>query len=165
MLPPPQDTRPIADLPAELNRVASDLNAICVVAADESGGVIDASSATGASDLQTLAALGTANLVSSIQLLSLAQAASPETGPLITLVEGENMRLIVAGKPGGMIFISLLGAHSPLGLARLEMRALAELNWELPTHSFNEDQALIDQELAAHGLSDDLFLFGGDEEA
>jgi len=164
MLPPYQDVRPIADLPGELNRVASDLNAICIIAADESGGVIETSNSGGAADLQTLAALGTANLVSAIQLLSLAQATSPETEPLITLVEGENTRLIVAGRPGGMIFISLLGPHSSLGLARLEMRALAELNWELPTHSFNEDQTLINQELAAHGLSDDLFLFTGDKE-
>ena len=164
MMPSPQDIRPIIDLLGELNRVALDLNAICVIAADESGGVIDASNIGGASDLQTLAALGTANLVSSIQLLSLAQATSPEIEPLITLVEGEHTRLIVAGRPGGMIFISILGAQSPLGLARLEMRALAEFNWELPTHSFSDDQVLINQELAAHGLSDDLFLFAGDEE-
>jgi hypothetical protein len=163
MTTPSRDYRPLSGLSAELNRVASDLSALCVIAADESGYVLDTSKTDQVLDPQTLAALGTANLVSSMQLLSLAYSSFAETGALIGIVENDQVCLIVAGKKNGPVFISLLGDQSPLGLARLEMRELANIDWEFPIHNLDNDRLYIDQQLASRNLSDELFAFGDEE--
>lgn len=160
-----QDRRPISDLPIELNRVAVDLNAVIVIATDESGRLIDISAHNTTIDLQTLAVLAMANLASSMQLLSLTQTNSAGNDSLINLIEKEQMRLIVAGKqkPGGLIFVSLLGTHSPLGLARIEMQGLNDMNWDLPIQTMNEEWTLIDQHLDSHDLFGNLFDTAGGE--
>lgn len=162
-----QPHRPISDLPRELNRVAADLNALFVMATDESGRLVDVSAHDTTFDLQTLAVLAMANLASSMQLLGLAQTASVESNSLTTLIEQEHTRLIVAGhhKQGGLIFLALLGKHSPLGLARIEMQELLDIDWEVPIQTMNDEWLMIDQLSDSQGLFDNLFnATGGDEQ-
>jgi predicted regulator of Ras-like GTPase activity (Roadblock/LC7/MglB family) len=166
MLPPShiptQVPLPLDTLVEELNRTATDLNAVCVLATDDSGGLLGVSDTHTSIDLQTLAALGTANLASAMQLLSLTEASSAQR-ITSTLVEDTHTRLFVAGKPGGLMVIALLGPHTPLGLARIEVSELADKNWEIPSHTFSNDHTQIEQELASHDLFDDLFNLPGDD--
>jgi predicted regulator of Ras-like GTPase activity (Roadblock/LC7/MglB family) len=162
MLPSSQVPLPLDSLVEELNRTAADLNAICILATDDSGGLLGVSDTHTSIDLQTLAALGTANWASAMQLLSLAEAGSTER-IVSTFVEDAHTRLFVAGKPGGLMVIALLGPHTPLGLARIEVSELADKNWDIPTHNFSGDHIHIEQELASHDLFDDLFNLPGDD--
>lgn len=161
-----QDFRPMRDLPIELNRVAVDLNALLVLAANESGHLVDVSTQNAGINLQTLAVLAMANLVSSMQLLSLMQKNAPENSSLVTFIESGPSRLIIAGKqqPGGLIFVALLGVHSPLGLARIEMQELSDMRWELPVQIMDDERTLIEQQLDANNLFDNLFDLDGRDE-
>lgn len=154
------------DLPIELNRVAVDLNALLVLAANESGHLVDVSTQNTSVDLQTLAVLAMANLASSMQLLSLMQKDAAENGSLIAFIENGPARLIIAGKqqPGELIFVALLGAHSPLGLARIEMQELSDMHWDVPIQIMDDERTLIEQQLDAHNLFDNLFDLGGRDE-
>lgn len=161
-----QPTQPVPrsldELTEELNRAAKELDAICILATDESGGLLGVSDHHSKLDLQTLAALGTANLASALQLLSLSSQDAHDGQTISTLVEGLHTRFMVAGKSGGIIITALLGPHTSIGLARIEVHELASADWDLPTQHFADDHRLIEEHLSSHDLLDDLFDLPGD---
>lgn len=120
----------LTDLQTHLEKTASEIGAPLMLAANISGEVLAAATETRMTNEHSLAALGAGQLAATREMLRMADLADDDTQAQLLMIEGAHGSLLLCGT-GELIFLAVLGKNSLLGLARMELRRLAELPWQL----------------------------------
>ena len=120
---------PFSELHDRLQATATEIEARTLIAVDVSGNVIDMAGTAAEQSVPTLAALGAGNLAATHEISQLAGIEADTQSPQTLLIEGKHGAVILVEGRQEMNFIAVLSANSLVGLARLEMRRLAAIEW------------------------------------
>lgn len=123
---------PLSALHDRLQAAVTEIEARSLIAVDGSGNVIEMAGVLAEHLLPTLAALGAGNLAATHEISQLAGIEADTNSPQTLLIEGQHGAVILAEGRQSMNFIAVLSANSLVGLARLEMRRLAAIEWTEP---------------------------------
>jgi predicted regulator of Ras-like GTPase activity (Roadblock/LC7/MglB family) len=100
-----------------------------LLVADYSGNVLACVPNEEDRNIVLLAALGAGNFAAIDEMLKFSGAQPKSDAPQVLSVDGANGHLILCRSPQGLVFIASIGANTMLGLARIELRELAQTNW------------------------------------
>jgi predicted regulator of Ras-like GTPase activity (Roadblock/LC7/MglB family) len=121
--------RPVSGLRAYLEKMRRDLNARLLLATDGSGRLVEATG-DDLTEAATMAALGAANLAATQSLHQrMARELFDISQPHTLITESPQGSVVMCGRPAALTFLAVLTPDSLLGLARLQLRHLAEIDW------------------------------------
>jgi len=128
---------PLADLTTRLEQARRDMGARTVMATDGSANLMGVVPTESQPEASVLAALGAANLAATSEIVRRMDERAAD--PRMVIVEYPGGHVLLSAGRSQIVFIAVLGADSPLGLARVEMARLADIVWKDDRPKEDED--------------------------